>query len=455
MASLHTSLQAYLDKQKSTTKLLHREHPDFESVRACFVKRLGVQPALIARPQNAEDVQTLVRYCVQNNVEFVVRTGGHDCAGRTQVHDILWIDMRDIDYVNIMEDKTTANIGGGILFRGLTKALGEEGLITPIGTIASVGYVGWATLGGYGPFSALYGLGADQIVGANVVNARGELVEANDELLKGIRGGGGIFGVIVGLTIKVYPLKEIISSTLVYDSSDMNAAWANFTGAYQKLADEKAIPEALSLQPFGIELPGVGKVLLVAATWVGQDQEEGNQWMEKLASLGHCVMKLSKPTTLLSYCEENEKLVAWGSYGRVHTISFKRYTSTTAAILARHTSLLPGGGAGISNHMLRSPKPNEQSVFGNRTSHHMIELCSTTVDPALEKKSDDWACAAQKDLLKKDPDNVVESRYIALVDKDDCDLKTVYGSHYDTLVALKKKYDPDNVFKYAIPRLFK
>jgi hypothetical protein len=156
----------------------------------------------------------------------------------------------------------------------------------------------------------------------------------------------------------------------------MNATWAKFTEAYQKLADEKAIPKTLAIQPFGIELPGIGKVLLVATTWVGQDQEEGKRWTEKIALLGNCVVKLSKPTTLLDFVEENEKLVAWGSYGRVHTISFKRYTPTTAAILAKHTSLLPGGGVAISNHILRSPKPNEQSVFGNRISHHMIELVS-------------------------------------------------------------------------------
>jgi hypothetical protein len=132
MALLQTSLQAYLDKQKSSTKLLPREHPDFDAVRACFAIRRAVQPALIARPQNAEDVRVLVRYCVQNKVEFVVRTGGHDCAGRSQVHDALWIDMRDIDFVNIAEDKTTAKVGGGILLRGLTRALGEEGLVTPV-----------------------------------------------------------------------------------------------------------------------------------------------------------------------------------------------------------------------------------------------------------------------------------------------------------------------------------
>jgi FAD/FMN-containing dehydrogenase len=77
------------------------------------------------------------------------------------------------------------------------------------GTVASVGYVGWATLGGYGPFSSSHGLGVDQILSAKLVNAKGELVEASEELLQAIRGAGGSFGVIVELTIKVYPLKEV------------------------------------------------------------------------------------------------------------------------------------------------------------------------------------------------------------------------------------------------------
>jgi FAD/FMN-containing dehydrogenase len=83
-------------------------------------------------------------------------------------------------------------------------------LIFPFsGSVGSVGYVGWSTNGGYGPFSSLYGLGVDQIVGAKLVNYKGELVEASDDLLKGIRGAGNIFGVIVELTIKVFPLKEV------------------------------------------------------------------------------------------------------------------------------------------------------------------------------------------------------------------------------------------------------
>lgn len=76
-------------------------------------------------------------------------------------------------------------------------------------TIASVGYIGWSTLGGYGPFSSIYGPGVDQIVGAKLVNAKGEVIDAGKDLLEGIRGAGPAFGVVSELTIKVFPLNEV------------------------------------------------------------------------------------------------------------------------------------------------------------------------------------------------------------------------------------------------------
>ena len=77
------------------------------------------------------------------------------------------------------------------------------------GTIASVGYTGWATLGGYGPLTSHYGMGVDQIIGAKVVNANGRIWDADEEMLVGIRGGGGSLGIIVELTIKVYPISTV------------------------------------------------------------------------------------------------------------------------------------------------------------------------------------------------------------------------------------------------------
>jgi FAD/FMN-containing dehydrogenase len=96
-----------------------------------FFIKTSNSPSIVARPQDASHVQELVRFCVSHSVNFVVRSGGHDCTGRSQVNGALTIDMRDINHVSISEDKKTAQVGGGIITRELTTALNAAGLITP------------------------------------------------------------------------------------------------------------------------------------------------------------------------------------------------------------------------------------------------------------------------------------------------------------------------------------
>lgn len=130
-------------------------------------------------------------------------------SARSTVDGILQIDMRDVKSVNVSPDKTSARLGGGVLNGDLQAALEKEDLMTPTGTVGSVGYVGWATLGGYSFFTASLGMGVDQILGAKVVLASGELIDADEELLVGIRGAGPALGVIVEIEIKVYPKTEV------------------------------------------------------------------------------------------------------------------------------------------------------------------------------------------------------------------------------------------------------
>lgn len=94
------------------------------------------------------------------------------------------------------------------------EALEKHGLMVPTGTCGTVGFVGWSLIGGLGQYMHSYGIGVDQIVGAKVVNAKGELVEADVKMLNGLRGGGGNMGIVAELEVKVYPLQEVRATHL-------------------------------------------------------------------------------------------------------------------------------------------------------------------------------------------------------------------------------------------------
>lgn len=181
----------------------------YSALRASFVVDEDLQPPLIVRPSCADHVGGFIAACAAHGIPFTVRAGGHDLFKRSLVADAVALDLRDLASVEVDHEKRTARIGGGILVRDLMMQLGRENLATACATIPRVGYVGWAIHGGYGILSPSYGLGADQIVGAKVVTATGQIIEADERLLKGIRGGGGAFGVIVELTIRVYPQGEV------------------------------------------------------------------------------------------------------------------------------------------------------------------------------------------------------------------------------------------------------
>ncbi|KAF5593853.1 d-lactate dehydrogenase [Fusarium pseudoanthophilum] len=403
-------------------------------VTKCFIKS-SCSPSIVARPQDASHVQELVRFCVSHSVDFVVRSGGHDCMGRSQVNSALTIDMRDINHVSISEDKKTAQIGGGIITRELTKALDAEGLITPT------------------PLSTKYGLGVDQIISAQYVNADGELVDAGEEELKAIRGGGGCLGIITQMTVKVYSMKEILEGTFVFESTNKHAAWASFINGYNKLATREDIPNCLSIQLTGVAIPHAGNIFTISCLWADTDHDEGRKWMAKIIALGNCVREVIKTNSWSAYCEEKEKLAGYGVYGRARTLNFKDLTSRTIQILAKYNESIPGPGSLFSMQFHRDPGHCLDSVFSPRCDHYWLEIIATSREEAGAQDADHWALNLRRDLVEHDPENILDSSYLGFVEDGEVDLKSNFGAEFESLMAVKQRVDSGNVFKNTVPRL--
>lgn len=199
---------ATLNQSIPGLEVLVPSSPLYAAVRETYIIDNATTPLAIVRPQNADQVAEVVLYAVRHNLPISVRGGGHELFGRSVVTGALTIDMRDIKYVNVLPGNQLAQIGGGAITVDWAVALAKYGLVSPFSTVTSLG-LGWNMIGGYSLFSGHYGMGVDQIVGAKVVTWDGQVVEADADMLFGIRGAVGNFGVVVELTIKVYPLKTV------------------------------------------------------------------------------------------------------------------------------------------------------------------------------------------------------------------------------------------------------
>jgi FAD/FMN-containing dehydrogenase len=197
-------------KQAGITYHMPGMHAEFDSIQSSYTGlHRAAQPAIITLPESEAHVAAIVKHCIAVDLDFVIRGGGHDCHGRYTVKDALSIDLRKLNSVTIAPDRKTASVGGGTTLSRFLEILDEQQLHGPSGICGDVGYVGWCLIGGVGPWSTCYGIGSDQIVGAKVVNSCGELVQADEMLLKGLRGGGGCLAIVVELKVKVYPIKEV------------------------------------------------------------------------------------------------------------------------------------------------------------------------------------------------------------------------------------------------------
>ncbi len=185
----------------------------FDDVRRVWNQMVDRQPALIAQCTGAADVRTALDFARAEGLDVTVRCGGHSIVGHGVADGALLIDLAPMRGVRVDPGARRAWVQGGARLRDLDRETLPFGLGVPVGAVGDTGVGGLALGGGYGFATRRYGLTCDNLVGAEVVTADGELLVVDEnrdpDLLWGLRGGGGNFGVVVGMTFRTHPLGPI------------------------------------------------------------------------------------------------------------------------------------------------------------------------------------------------------------------------------------------------------
>ena len=208
-AALDATAVTELAERFSGTVLGPRD-PGYDEARSVHNGSIDKRPALIARCRGTADVVDAVRFATEHGLEIAVRGGGHNVAGRAVCEGGMMIDLAPMKGISVDPERRTVRAQGGVTWGEFNRETQVHGLATTGGEISTTGIAGLTLGGGLGYLMGKHGLAIDNLIGAEVVTATGEVLRAdakhNPDLFWALRGGGGNFGVVTWLEYRLHPV---------------------------------------------------------------------------------------------------------------------------------------------------------------------------------------------------------------------------------------------------------
>jgi FAD/FMN-containing dehydrogenase len=253
----------------------------YAAATAIWSKAVGRVPRAVVHCRTVEDVRSAVSVARDCGLPLSVRGGGHDWAGRALCDGIV-VDLTGMRDVTIASDGSRARVGGGALASDVASRTDELGLAAVTGSIGAVGLCGLTLGGGYGPLNGRFGLASDNLTEAEVVLASGQVViagaEGDPDLLWALQGGGGNFGVVTRMSIRLHRVPSVYTGLIMYHLSEATAV----LDRVQEFC--RTAPEHLTVQLALVSSPDGEPVAAVVPTWSG-DVESGEKEVASLLSL--------------------------------------------------------------------------------------------------------------------------------------------------------------------------
>jgi FAD/FMN-containing dehydrogenase len=235
----------------------------YDAARVCFNAFVDRRPAVIAQCAGPRDVATAFDFARVHGLQVAVRGGGHSPAGHCVLDGGIVIDLSRLRGVEVDGDARVARAEGGSTWVDFDQATQAHGLVTPGGVVGSTGVCGLALGGGIGHLTAQHGLTCDNLTAAELVTPDGRVIHASTEedpeLLWGLRGGGGNFGVATRLEFRLHPLDSVTGGMLVFGGMGVRDALARFrdvvTGSPRELSCQAVVSVEESLAPTVVLAP--------------------------------------------------------------------------------------------------------------------------------------------------------------------------------------------------------
>jgi FAD/FMN-containing dehydrogenase len=444
-----------LDGTALRGQLVAPDSPDYDLARRVWNGSIDRRPSLIIRCAGVADVLAAVRYARTSALPVAVRSGGHSFPGLSVADNALVIDLSPMKGVRVDPETRLARVQAGVLLGELDRETQAFGLAVPSGIVTHTGVAGLTLGGGIGWIMRKHGLSIDQLISVDVVTATGDFVRAsadeNPDLFWGVRGGGGNFGIVTEFEFRCVPLgTQVLAGPIVWPMEKSVEVLRFYRDWVAEAPDELMTivvhRKAPPLDFIPAEFRGK-PVVVVVCCWVG-DPEEGERVLRPLRRFSSPVVDVCQPKPYLVHQEMFDPAFPHGRWYYFKSCDVAGLTDEIIDITAEHSlrisspltsfPIWQGGGA-------VGRVGDEESAFNGRTAGFTYNIGACTESRDGFEQERDWVRDFWSAL---EPWH--QGVYVNFLGDEGADrVRQAYGSaKYDRLQALKRKYDPDNFFRF-------
>jgi FAD/FMN-containing dehydrogenase len=427
--------------------------PAYDEARTIWNAMIDRSPGVVIRCADAADVIGAVRFANTHDLDIAVRGGGHNIAGNAVCEGGVLIDLTPMKSVHVDPKAMRAQVGPGCTLGDVDRETQAFGLVLPTGINSTTGIAGLTLGGGFGWLTRPFGMTVDNLVGADVVTAEGEMVHAsekeNPDLFWALRGGGGNFGVVTSFEFRLRKLgPEVFSGLVVHPFDDAKTLLKQYRDVAADAPDELTVWCVMRKAPPLPFIPAEWhgrEVLIFAACYAGSNPD-GEKATKALRALGHPIADVLGPHPYVGWQAAFDPLLAPGARNYWKTHDFASLSDGAIDAIVAAVSNLPGPEcevfiAHVGGAMARVAK--DSTAYPYRDAHFIMNVHTRWRDAAEDGKCLAWA----RTLHKATEPFATGSAYVNFMPADDTGrIGEVYGDNYRRLVEVKRRWDPRNRF---------
>jgi FAD/FMN-containing dehydrogenase len=452
MATLESGLQSL--RQQFRGELIRASDAEYDTARRVWNGMIDRRPALIARCVDADDVAAAIAYARERALPLAIRGGGHNVAGSAVCDGGVVIDFTHMKYVGIDPARRTARVQPGVVWGEFDREAQAHGLTTTGGLVSSTGVAGLTLGGGIGWLMRAHGLTCDNLVAAEVVTADGKRIRAsaeeNGDLLWGLRGGGGNFGVVTAFEFQLHQVGPLVNGGLVMHLLDRAGEVLRF---YREWV--KALPDALTTflafltappLPFvPPELVGKPAVAVVVCD-IARDHETGAA-IRDLVGFGPPPVNVIGEMPYLALQTMFDPSAPAGLRNYWKSAYVDELGDEAIEVLVRAAGKACTPFSQIHLHQMGGAVARvaaDAMAFANRTAAFAANIVAQWERPQDDAENIAWA---REHFARLEP--LARGAYVNFLGEEgDARVRAAYGERtYQRLASLKRRYDPENVFR--------